>query len=147
MNLYARLFQGDTAWNNAVSFLQKFLQPNLFNSDNGPGTAMQIDGNFGFVSGIAEMLLQSHTGVVHILPALPSAVPTGSVTGLVARGSFVVDIQWANKVLVNSKVTSRVGGQLALRVATGAGLAVNGIKYSGPISTTAGGIYNITLML
>ncbi|KFZ23587.1 hypothetical protein V502_01936 [Pseudogymnoascus sp. VKM F-4520 (FW-2644)] len=77
INRYARLFAADTAWENAVTFLQTFPSDNPWNTDGGPGTAMQIDGNFGFVSGIAEMLLQSHK-VEHILPALPAAVPEGS---------------------------------------------------------------------
>ena len=143
VNLYARLFQGDTAWTNAQALIQKFLTDNLWNSDNGPGTAFQIDGNFGLAAGIAEMLLQSHE-VVHLLPALPGAVPAGSVTGLVARGNFVVDMVWANKALVSATITSRSGGPLAIRVQGGSTFSVNGAQYTGPISSTAGTVYKIT---
>jgi hypothetical protein len=52
----------------------------------------RLSGNFGFMTGVTEMILQSHTGMIHLLPALPSATPNGSVQGLVARGNFVVDI-------------------------------------------------------
>jgi hypothetical protein len=143
MNLYARLFQGDTVWSNGISFLQKYPTANLWNSDSGPGSAFQIDGNFGFTSAIAEMLLQSHS-IVHLLPALPSAVLTGSVDGLVARGNFVVNMQWSNMALMKAAITSRSGGKLALRVQNGAPFAVNGAKYTTPIDTMVGNIYTIT---
>lgn len=142
INLYARLFEADTAWSNAISFLQKFPTNNLWNTDTGPGTAFQIDGNFGFVSAIAEMLLQSHQ-VVHLLPALPSAVPTGSVKGLVARGNFVVDITWSGMALTSATITSKIGGTLAMRLQAGKAFSINGAIYSTPITATAGGVYTI----
>ncbi|KAF2196190.1 hypothetical protein GQ43DRAFT_485153 [Delitschia confertaspora ATCC 74209] len=142
MNLYARLFEGATVWSNAVTFLQTYPLDNLFNS--GENRWFQIDGNFGFTSGIAEMLLQSHS-VVHILPALPtSAVPKGSVSGLVARGNFVVDIEWNNGSMTLATVTSRSGGKLALRVENEANFNVNGEVYTTAINTTAGAKYTIT---
>ncbi|KAF2729489.1 hypothetical protein EJ04DRAFT_588750 [Polyplosphaeria fusca] len=142
MNLYARLLQGATVWSNAVTFLQTYPLDNLWNS--GENRWFQIDGNFGFTSAIAEMLLQSHS-VVHILPALPtSAVPKGSVKGLVARGNFVVDVEWSGGSLTTATVTSKSGGQLALRVENGASFKVDGKVYSGPIDTTAGGKYVIS---
>jgi hypothetical protein len=144
MNLYARGFQGDKVWSNAQAFLQKYPAANMFNTDSGPGSAFQIDGNFGFTSAIAEMLLQSHS-VVHLLPALPSQSPTGSVKGLLARGNFVVDIAWENKQLKSATIRSKAGSQLALRVANGVTFSVNGQRYSAPIATTAGGVYNVTL--
>ncbi|KAL4892016.1 Six-hairpin glycosidase-like protein [Aspergillus ambiguus] len=145
MCLYARLFDGDAVWNHTQVFLQTYPSTNLWNTDSGPGSAFQIDGNFGFTAGVAEMLLQSHE-LVHILPALPSAVPAGQVSGLVARGNFVVDIQWANGVLTQATVKSRSGVQLALRVQDGKSFTVNGDKYTGPISTVAGDSYKIMLL-
>ncbi|MDB5193813.1 MAG: Alpha-L-fucosidase, partial [Segetibacter sp.] len=70
---------------------------------------------FGCTAGIAEMLLQSHDGAIHILPALPGNWPSGKVTGLVARGGFVIDITWKDKKLKEVKVKSRLGGNCRLR--------------------------------
>lgn len=78
----------------------------------------QIDGNFGVTAGIAEMLVQSHDGFIHILPALPEAWPQGEVKGLVTRGGFVVDIAWNNGELTYLKLHSRLGGIARLRVHT-----------------------------
>ncbi|SPO01613.1 uncharacterized protein DNG_04287 [Cephalotrichum gorgonifer] len=142
INLYARLFLGDTAWSSIVSFIQKYPSNNLWNSDNGPGTAFQIDGNYGLTAGIAEILLQSH-GVVHLLPALPSSVPNGSVKGLVARGNFVVDMDWSDMALTSASITSRSGGQLALRVQDDSGFMIDGSEYTGPINTTIGATYRV----
>ncbi|KAH8705309.1 Six-hairpin glycosidase-like protein [Talaromyces proteolyticus] len=144
VSLYARLFDGETAWSNAQTWIQTFPSINLWNSDSGPGTAFQIDGNFGFTTGIAEMLLQSYK-VIHLLPALPSALPTGSVSGLVARGNFLVDLIWDNGNLVDATITSRSGGLLDLRVQNGTSFSVNGVKYNGAISTRAGSVYKVTL--
>ena len=120
IGLWARLGDGDKAWESLGKLIEHSTGINLFDSHPARnGSIFQIDGNFGATAAMAEMLMQSHDGVVEFLPALPKAWKSGSVRGLRARGGLEIDVAWKDGAPVNVEVHALRGGEHRFRGPSG----------------------------
>ena len=144
INFWARLWDGDHAYTMLRSLLNVVRETKTIYGESGGGVyqnlfdshpPFQIDGNFGATAGFCEMLVQSHTGAIQLLPALPKAWPGGKVTGLCARGGFELEMNWDDGHLTKAVIHSKSG--LPCRVVCG-----NKIW---EFNTTAGKSYPLTL--
>jgi alpha-L-fucosidase 2 len=149
INFWARLRDGDRAHKLLGEQLQGSTLPNLLDSH----PPFQIDGNFGATAGIAEMLLQSQQGEVHVLPALPATWPSGSVSGLRARGDITVDVQWKDGEATEVVLHTGRAGPVSLRssllagrhdfidAATGAAVGTSDASQAQTFVASPGGSY------
>jgi alpha-L-fucosidase 2 len=129
---WARLADGDKAWESLIMLMKHSTNQNLFCSHPwGNSSIFQIDGNFGATAAVGEMLLQSHTGVIELLPALPVAWKNGEVKGLRARGAVGVDIRWENGKVIDAALRPDISGKVTLRAPKGQ--IIRGITAGGEV--------------
>lgn len=149
INFWARLLDG----NHAYKLFRNLLSVVDVREENYDGGGsyvnlfcahppFQIDGNFGGLSGMTEMLIQSHEDVIHLLPALPSKWNEGRISGVCARNGFVVDMTWKNGALTEGRIVSKLGRYCELR--TSSPVKVSGVDVISQKEETAWGTFYLT---
>lgn len=149
MGLWARLYDGERAHKIFKGYIKEQAYPQLFAKCYTP---LQVDGTFGVTAGITEMIMQSHEGVIDLLPALPKAWGKGQFEGLCARGAFELDIQWKEGQITRVEVLSKKGQICRINPKTKVKVTSNGKRIRTKVAndgtvefqTIIGGIYNIT---
>jgi alpha-L-fucosidase 2 len=125
MSLWARLYDGNRAYKIFRGYIKDQCYPQLFAKCYTP---LQVDGSFGVTAGITEMLIQSHEGVIDLLPALPDEWSEGSFNGVCARGAFELSFSWKDKVLTSVEILSKAGQPCRLRAGKLNSVTENGKK-------------------
>jgi len=149
--LWARFGYPEQSYEHLVHLITDFATDSLL--DLHPPRIFQIDGNFGGTAALAEMLLQSHHGVLRLLPTLPKQWPNGSISGLRGRGGFVVNMTWRDGALSEARVSSPLGGVCRVAgnftVTQPDGSHPADLSYDGEVTvwtTSVGHIYNLSLV-
>ena len=104
---------------NTMMLLRRFIQSSVMDNLWANHGVFQIEANFGYVSGVCEMLLQSQSGYIDLLPSCPKEWENGAFSGMVARGSFVVDCSWSGGTVKAVRVLSEKGGELCIKIPNG----------------------------
>ena len=147
INMWARLYNGEKVGENVRALLSNSTNPNMF--DMHP--PFQIDGNFGGGAGIAEAVLQSHSGEISFIPAVPSEWAEGSVKGMIARGGFEISFDWKDGKVKNAVIISKCGNQCTIYgnvnvKCGGADVALNNADGQTSFATEKGAVYEICFM-
>lgn len=148
INIWARLHDGDRTYKILSGMVKGQIADNLF--DLHP--PFQIDGNFGYAAGICEMLVQSHMGEIHLLPALPAAWPAGHVKGIRARGGYELDITWRDGKLDGAAIKPGFGRTCRVRTRVPVKVTLDGTRVATErvadsvieFDARAGGVYTLT---
>lgn len=147
INSWARVCDGNRALKLIGDLMKNGINQNLWDSH----PPFQIDGNFGYTAAVHEMLMQSHAGIIELLPALPDDWKSGRISGLIARGNFEITMEWENGVLKNCVILSKSGAECKLFYGKGKLKLADNAEYSydenGALTfpTEKGKIYKIEL--